>query len=309
MTDSLSSFSFTDMLDRARDMGFSALETATGNWSKAPHLSLDALLDNSAAQKKFTDAITVRSLKIDALNCSGNQLAPNESGKAHQSTVEKTFKLAGQLGVKKVVMMSGLPGGCAGDKTPNWIISSWPPENEKILEWQWNERIIPYWEKTVNLAGQCGIKKIALENHGSQAVYNVESLLRLRKAVGSVVGMNLDPGHLFWMGGDGCAAVRALGSALYHIHAKDVRIEYPHAAVNGLLETLPADKAGLRSWNYTAVGFGHDLLWWKTFFASARMAGYDGAVSLEMEDVSMSQTAGCVKSLEVLRSALELQTP
>jgi sugar phosphate isomerase/epimerase len=38
------------------------------------------------------------------------------------------------------------------------------------------------------------------------------------------------------------------------------------------------------------------------------MAGYDGAVSLEMEDVSMSQLTGCIKSLKVIKSAIEIQS-
>jgi sugar phosphate isomerase/epimerase len=308
MTDSLGSLPFDAMLDTARDMDVAALEFATGNWSKAPHLALDGLLDNVPAQKKFMSAVSVRGFKIEALNCSGNQLAPNESGKAHAAVVEKTFRLAYQLGVKKIVMMSGLPGGAPGDTTPNWITTSWPPETTKILAYQWNEVAVPYWEKTVKLADKCGIKKIALENHGCQLVYNAATLFRLRKAVGNTIGMNLDPSHLFWMGGDGLAAARELGKAIYHVHAKDVRIE-TLAASQGLLDTQTIDKYASRSWNYVAVGFGHDALWWKTFFATVRMAGYDGAVSLEMEDMSMSQLTGCIKSIETIKSALALDAP
>jgi sugar phosphate isomerase/epimerase len=307
MTDSLGTLPFEEMLDTAREAGIKSLEFATGNWSKAPHLSLDALLDNGGEQKKFINAIVSRGLKIEALNCSGNPLAPNETGKAHAEVVEKTFSLARQLGVKKIVMMSGLPGGGPGEKTANWITTSWPPETTKILEWQWNEVAIPWWEKTVQKAGACGITQIALENHGCQLVYNPATLLRLRKAVGNTVGMNLDPSHLFWMGGDGCAAARELGNAVYHVHVKDARIETSLARINGLLDTQTIDRYATRSWNYVAVGFGHDALWWKTFFAALRMTGYNGALSLEMEDMSMSQIAGCKKSMETILASVEVE--
>jgi sugar phosphate isomerase/epimerase len=303
-TDSLGTFPFEKMLDTAVEMGIGALELATGNWSKAPHLSIDELLDNQAAQKKFTGTIERCGLKIEALNCSGNQLAPNEEGKQHQEVVEKTFRLANQLGVEKIVMMSGCPGGGPEDKTPNWITTSWPPITTKILEWQWNEVAIPYWEKTVRLAEQNGIKNIALENHGCQLVYNARTLFRLRNAAGPLVGMNLDPSHLFWMGGDGRAAVRELGGAIYHVHAKDLRIESHYAQIDGLLDTQTIDKFRTRAWNYVAVGMGHDVLWWKTFFALLSMSGYNGAISLEMEDLSMDQKTGCLKSVETLKSAL-----
>ena len=123
---------------------------------------------------------------------------------------KKTFELAHQLGVKKIVMMSGLPVGCEGDKTPVWITTSWPPETQDILDYQWNQVAIPAWKKLVKLAEDCGIERIALENHGMQLVYNPETLLRLREAVGPMIGMNLDPSTV-WMGGDPIEAARVLG--------------------------------------------------------------------------------------------------
>ena len=81
----------------------------------------------------------------------------------------------------------GCPGGSAEDHTPNWIVTSWPPITTRILNWQWKEVLIPYWKKTVELAKANGIEKIALENHGCQMVYNPETLIRLRDAVGPMV--------------------------------------------------------------------------------------------------------------------------
>lgn len=308
-TDCLGYMPFEEMLDTVASLGYESIEIACGNWSKAPHIDLDAMLASEETRKAYMDAIAKRGLVLEVLNCSGNQLAPNEEGKQHQEVVEKTFKLAGLLGIKKIVMMSGCPGGSAEDHTPNWIVTSWPPITTKILNWQWEEVLIPYWKKTIELAKTNGIEKIALENHGCQMVYNPETLIRLRDAVGPMVGMNLDPSHLFWMGGDPIEAARVLGEhgAIYHIHGKDSRPERRCWQPNGMLDTKPIDAFARRAWNYVAVGAGHDAKWWKEFFSVVRMSGYNDEVSLEMEDLTLSMLDGHLASLHVLREALNIE--
>lgn len=305
VTDGLGYMSFEEMLDTSAALGFESLEFACGNWSNAPHADLDGLLESTRKREMFVNAIKSRGLEIEALNCSGNQLAPNEEGKEHQEVVEKTFRLAELLGIKTIVMMSGLPGGGPEETTPNWIITSWPPITTKILDWQWNEVGLPYWQKTVKNAKEHGIEKIALENHGCNLVYNPETLFKLRTNVGEMIGMNLDPGHLFWMGGDPILAARTLGNALYHVHAKDTRIERGLIEIDGLLDTKTIDCFSKRSWNYVALGHGHDVSWWKEFFSVVRMTGYKGPVSLEMEDLTMDHPlTGVKKSVKVLKEAL-----
>jgi len=304
-TDGLGYMSFEEMLDTAAKLGFNSVEIACGNWSKAPHIDLDHMLANKAARNKFMEEITSRGLTLETLNCSGNQLAPNEEGKEHQAVVEKTFQLAEELNIKNIVMMSGLPGGSPTDVTPNWITTSWPPITMKILNWQWNEVLIPYWQTTAEKAKAHGIEKIALENHGCQSVYNPETLIRLRDAVGPMIGMNLDPSHLLWMGGDPITAARKLGAErIYHVHAKDVRMERSLVEVDGVLDTKTIDQFSQRAWNYVALGHGHDVKWWKEFFSVLSMIGYHGPVSLEMEDLTMSPLTGVKKSLDVLKEAL-----
>jgi sugar phosphate isomerase/epimerase len=304
VTDCLGYMSIEEMADTAVSLGYESLEMACGNWSEAPHVDLHGILESAIQREEFVDAIKSRGLEIAALNCSGNQLAPNEEGREHQLVVEKTFKLAELLGVKTIVMMSGLPGGGPKDITPNWITTSWPPETTKILNWQWNEVALPYWEKTVRLAREYGIEKIALENHGSQLVYNPETLLKLRKHAGEMVGMNFDPSHLFWMGGDPILAVRSLNSAIYHVHAKDVRIEKGIVDTDGVLDTKPVDCFSKRSWNFATLGHGHDMGWWKEFFTVLSMVGYDGPVSLELEDQTIDPLTGLKQSTSVLQEAL-----
>ncbi len=132
-------------------------------------------------------------------------------------------------------------------------------------------------------------------------MYNPRTLLRLREAVGETVGANYDPSHPLWMGADPLAAVRALGSAIYYVHAKDTRIEPLAAALDGILETRPFAAAAERSWNYVTLGYGHDETWWRQFCAALRMAGYDDVLSIEHEDAIVAPLEGVRRSVELLR--------
>ncbi|MDR4928347.1 sugar phosphate isomerase/epimerase [Peribacillus simplex] len=304
VTDILGYMPFEKMLDTCVDQGIETLELGCGNWSDAPHLDLDGLLGSTAKRKQFLNELNVRGISIAALNCSGNQLDPSDEGTMHKAVVNKTFQLAGLLGVETVVMMSGCPGGGPSDRTPNWLTHPILPSHFEMLDWQWNEVAFPYWEKTVTTAKENGVRRVAIENIGCNLVYNPETLFKLRDEVGDTVGMNFDPSHLFWMGGDPIAALRNLGSAVYHIHAKDVRLERGIYDVQGLIDVKPMNQYSDRSWNYVALGYGHDSGWWKEFFTIVKMIGYEGPIVLEMEDLTMEPITGVKKSMNVLKETL-----
>ncbi len=302
VTDSLGHLDRDSMLDAARSMGIEALEIGCGAWSSAPHLDLDAMLASDTERLSLLAAIGRRGLDLVALNCSGNPLHPGHSGAAHRRVAEKTVRLAPLLGVKRVVMMSGCPGG-PGDANANWITTAWPPETAEVLAWQWHERIVPFWQELVALAAANGVT-LALELHGQQAVYNVPTLFRLRDAVGKRVGANLDPSHLMWMGADPAKAATALGPAIHHVHAKDTRIDPANAALASVIDTTPMADHPHRAWSYVTLGDGHPLPWWRTFLAALRAAGYDDVLSIEHEDVSCTPEEGVARSVELLRQAM-----
>ncbi|WP_234731421.1 sugar phosphate isomerase/epimerase family protein [Acidocella facilis] len=203
-------------------------------------------------------------------------------------------------------MMSGLPEAAPGDRVPNWLVytKSWPAEMPERDRYQWEDRAFPYWHGLVKQASECGVEKIALENFSAMLVWNPDTLFRLRNEVGAMVGMNLDPSHLFWKGACPIAAARALGNVIHHVHGKDTRIERGLADINGYLETREVTDVANRAWNYVAVGAGHDLQWWKEFFSVVGMMGYDDWVSLEMEDFTMSTTAGIRSSIDALQATI-----
>ena len=305
-TDCLVHLPFERMLDEVAGMGVRGVEMTTGGWSPAPHLRADELLADAGKRRAVLAALESRGMEIAALNVSGNPLDPGELGARHKADTERTIELAGLLGIRKIVMMSGLPPAAPGDRVPNWITYtvSWPATLKDRLDYQWNEVAIPYWRGLVAKAEACGVERFALENFSSMLVWNPETLFRLRDAVGPMVGLNLDPSHLIWMGADPIAAARALGEAIHHVHGKDVRVERGLVDVNGLLETKPVEDVANRAWNYVAVGCGRDLQWWKEFFSVVRMMGYNDWVSLEMEDLTMSVEAGIKTSIDVLKQTI-----
>lgn len=302
VTDSLGALPFQEVLKYAERLGVSGLEINTGGWSTAPHFNLQQMLESTASRRELKRAFEERNLEIIALNANGNPLHPTQPEQGQ--CLKDTIRVAGELGVKTVCAMSGLPEGQAGDRMPNWVVASWPPETQTILRYQWQERLLPFWSEIADLAREHGVERIALELHGNQCVYNVRSLLKLREAIGPVIGANLDPSHLFWMGADPLAAAEALGEAIYHVHAKDTLLNTPVQAVNSLLENGSLMDIPARSWSYITLGFGHGEQWWRQFCYRLKMAGYNGWLSIEHEDVLLNSLEGLEKSINLLQSVM-----
>ena len=302
-TDSLGQLTFDELLETVANFGIQTLEFGCGGWSSAPHLNLNTLLESEAERANFLAKIHAHGLEISALNCSGNQLAPGKRGKSNDQVVQDTLKLAGLLGVQRIVMMSGLPGG-PGDRNANWITTAWPPEVHEILRYQWDDVALPYWRDLMKKARANGVEKICVEQHAHQLVYNNETALKLRNAIGELVGLNYDPSHALWMGGDPLRAIRQLQGAIYHVHAKDTRIDPQNSELNTLLETKPNDRVLERAWNYVTLGYGHSEIWWRDFVFQLKQNGYDDVLSIEHEDYSLPSTVGVRKSVELLKNVI-----
>src|SRR5260370_12206832 len=303
VSDSLGNLSFKEAAKVSADLGLAALEIGMGNWSAAPHANLQSLLESKQKREEFLSVFEQNGRSLAAVNCSGNQLH-HVDGERQSKVVYDTVRVAELLGVHTIVLMSGLPAGGPDDVTPNWITSAWPPETGEILDWQWNEKMLPYWEKLAGFGKEHGIKKFCIEMDGHQLVYNVPTLLRLRQVMGPSVGANLDPSHLFWMGADPLAAIDALGDAIHHVHAKDTSLNDGVLNLTGRLETIGHEHVKERAWNYITLGYGHGEQWWRQFCYRLRLNGYDGWLSIEHEDIVLSRMEGLRRSVDVLKSAL-----
>ncbi len=292
-------------LDYVKKMGVEMVELGTGNYPGASHCNPDELLTDDKKVNAFKKKVEDKGLEISALSCHGNPLHPNEKiATEHREVQRKTILLAEKLGVERVITFSGCPGDSEAAKYPNWVTCPWPEDYSKILKWQWKKKVIPYWEEEVKFARKHGVKKICLEMHPGFVVYNTETLLKLREAVGNVIGANFDPSHLFWQGIDPIASVRKLGKAIYHVHAKDTRIDNINTSTNGVLDTKPYSDEVNRSWIFRTVGYGHDYEFWKDFVSNLRMVGYDYVLSIEHEDSLMSVNEGFSKAVSFLKEIL-----
>jgi len=292
---------FEEALDRIVDLRLEAVEIGTGCWPGDAHCNPDVLLSNAPRRKAFRQAIDRRGLVISALSCHGNPLHPSARvSKRDHAVFEKTLRLAAQLEVGTVVTFSGCPGASAGAREPAWIVAPWPPEFAAMLEWQWRERVMPYWKQAARLAKNAGVR-VGIEMHPNFIAYNPETMLRLRDIAPETIGCNFDPSHMFWQGIDPVAAIRALDGAIVHCHAKDCRIDDRNSAVNGVLDAKSYTREQERSWIFRTVGWGHDTLVWKDIVSSLRLAGYDHVLSIEHEDSLMAPAEGLRKAVEFLR--------
>jgi sugar phosphate isomerase/epimerase len=297
------------MLDRVRELGLEAVEIGAGNYPGNERCDPGRLLADERSFQGFRDAFTSRGLEISALSCHGNPLHPDAAVAAHDDAVFRdTVKLAGRLGLGQVNLFSGCPGDGPTAVRPNWVTCAWPPDYLETLDWQWNEVVIPYWREAGSFASDHGVR-LAFEMHPGFVVYNPASLFRLREAVGEVIGANLDPSHLFWQQIDPLIAIRELGPAIFHVHAKDTAIDPVNVARNGVLDVGSYAKPGERSWIFRSVGDGHDLLFWKQFVSALRLVGYDHVLSIEHEDILASVDDGLHRAIATLREAVLGEPP
>jgi sugar phosphate isomerase/epimerase len=298
-----------DAAEYVAEMGIQTVELGTGNYAGSPHFDVDALLSSARKRKEMLKLLKDNGLEISALSCHGNVLHPDPKfAKPCIEIHKKTVRLANALGVKVVIDFSGCPGDSDRAKYPNWVTCPWPPDYLEMLEWQWKKKVIPHWSKAAAFARKYGIK-LAFEMHPGFVVYNTETMLKLRAECGNNIGANFDPSHLFWQGMDPVACVRKLGKAIYHVHAKDTRIYEANSCVNGVLDTKPYSDELNRSWLFRTVGYGHGVEWWKDFISTLRMAGYDGALSIEHEDSLMSNREGLAKAVATLKEAMLTEKP
>ena len=297
--------SFDQLLDELkRYPQLSTLEFGTGNFPGDSHIGLDNLLASPQSAKDFRRRVEDTGRSISALSCHGNPIHSNAAVAAREGEViRKTIELAQLLEVPVVNTFSGCPGAGPEDTVPNWITTPWPPEYSEALDWQWNERVIPYWRQMNTFAADHGIK-VALEAHPGFVVYNPETALRLREAAGKNIGVNFDPSHFWWQGIDIPTAITDLGEAIFHFHAKDVFIHPGNRAKNGVLDAKSYRHMAQRSWLFRSVGWGHSESEWKAIASALRLAGYDYVLSIEHEDALASIHEGLSSAINMLSRVL-----
>ncbi len=296
--------SLEETLSILSSLGVEAVEIGSGGYPGKAHCDPAVLLNDEAAFNEFMGLFKKYNIEPCALAAHGNPVHPDKAiAKSFHDDFVNSVLLAEKMGVDTVITFSGCPGDHPGAKYPNWAVCPWPDDFLAVLDYQWNEVLIPYWKENAKFAKEHGVK-VAFEMHPGFCVYNPETLLKLRAACGDNLGANLDPSHLIWQGMDPVAVIRELKGAIFHFHAKDTKIDKYNTAKNGVLDTKHYGDEINRSWVFRTVGFGNDLAYWRDIASNLRLVGYDKVMSIEHEDSLMSIDEGLKKAVDTLKQAI-----
>lgn len=303
--------SFDEMIKKAEALGLDAVEIGTGGYPGSAHLNLEELLASSEKRREYLAKLAACGLSISALSCHNNPISPLKAeATAADSLLKKTIRLAELLDVPVVNGFSGVSGGCEQDLSVNWPTLPWPTEYSDSYQYQWEKRLIPYWQGINHIAENSGVK-IGLELHGGFLCHTPYTMLKLREETGKAIGCNLDPSHLWWQGIDPVAAIKILGTegAIHHFHAKDTYLDQDNINMHGLTDMQPYSDVRTRAWTFRSVGYGHDMKVWSDIVSALRLYGYDHVMSIEHEDPIMSIDEGLGQAVKNLQSILIREAP
>ena len=311
--------SLTEALDIIADLGLTSVEINSGGFLPPIHLPVEELRGSEGAREEYLGEFSSRGLTLTALNCNGNPLFPRE-GFPHAQDLKESIELAALLGVKRLVTMSGIPAGSAGGTNPVWNPLPWWSPLLDVRDYQW-EVAIPFWKDIQARAADADVK-VAIEMHPGNIVFNPSTMHRLAEEIDAThVGAEMDPSHLFWQGIDPVLAVKDLGGLVYNAAAKDTRINEA-AKINGVLDDrfsrvaegepgyLPLGGGTTlsgwptnSSWDFVAVGRGHDTAYWTDFLRALRDVDPDMPVNIEHEDQELDQMEGLRFAAQTLLDA------
>ena len=311
----------TEALDVLGSHGLTSVEVNTGGFIPSPHCHVDLLLSSERARGDYLNVFAARGMELTGLNCNGNPLSPLPGvGPKHADDLRRTIELAGLLGVKNVVTMSGTPGSDPDAKYPSWVVNPWDGVYMDVLDYQWSVAA-EFWREIDELARASDVR-VAVEMHPHNLVFSPVTLKKLVDLTGARnVGAEMDPSHLMWQGMDVAASIRFLGPLVFHAAAKDAMIT-PGVDIRGVLDTsferVPADAAdkvptGIGfwcnawpadpAWRFVAVGIGHDVDYWARFLTALAGVNPDIAVNIEHEDANYSRVDGLALAAKNLKAA------
>lgn len=311
--------SLDDALGVIADLALEGAEINAGGFLPPVHIPIDAVIASAAARDDYLEVFAARGIALAGLNANGNPLHPDPEVR-HGADLKRAIVAAGALGQTRVVTMSGLPAAEPGGGRPSWAVNPWDSVYLDTLDYQWNDVVIPFW-KEIDLLARDHNVKVAIEMHPNNVVFNPATLERLVDATGATnVGAELDPSHLFWQGMDPIVVIEHLGPLIFHAAAKDVRINKA-TLLNGVLDDrfrrVPAEENPLSlggrytlnewpadsSWDFVALGRGHDVDYWTRFLDALHAVDPDMAVNIEHEDTSLGRIEGLEVAAKVLKAA------
>lgn len=317
--------SLPEALEAIHALGLDGAEINAGGFIPSPHLPVTQLLSGEVTPRDYLQVFDDTGVALTGLNVNGNPLhADPNVGPEDADDLRNAIRVAGLLGVGRVVAMSGLPAAHPGGRWPAWHVNTWDSGYLDSLDYQWDQVAVPFWREIDRLARDHDVK-VAIEMHPQNLVFNPPTLERLVEKTGAThVGAEMDPSHLFWQGIDPVAAIDYLGDLVFHAAAKDTRIN-DNCKIVGVLDDrftrVPADQhpTGLggghtvnkwpqnSAWDFVAVGRGHDVEFWTRFLHALGRIDPDMAINIEHEDTELGQLEGLEVAATTLREAAQRQ--
>ncbi len=295
MSAALPNLSLAEVAAWASGNGFEMLELACWPVSKAErryagvtHIDVTEL--TPAKSKDILNLMEKHHLQISSLGYYPNPLHPDAN---HRTMVidhlKKVITAAEMLNVPIVGTFVG--------RDKNKTIEDNFVEFEKV------------WPPIVKFAAGHGVK-IAIENcpmifsndewPGGNNLATTTSIWRKMWEIipDANFGLNLDPSHLIWQMIDYVRVIYEFGSRIFHVHAKDLRIDREQLYQRGVLSL------GM-GWEIPRLPGLGDMNW-AQFISALYGVGYDYVLSIEHEDRAFEQTEELVKrgfliSRDVLR--------
>ena len=247
----------------AFEHGFSDLECG-------PMLPLD--------RAAFEQVLAEKSIRVTALIYCRNYLSTDrEEAENHLAELKKRIVFAGELGIEKVVTSTGID-----KRIEEGLYDRDPAVRDRgnlirRIPVRSLDQVVDLFGPLLDLAEKHRVK-LCLENcplMGNIAI-SPEMWQRIFERLPSpYLGLAYDPSHLVWEMIDPYAPIAEFASRIFHVHAKDTRIDRERLMRTGILTDFSW-------WQYVIPGRGE--LDWKKLLAALRRIGYDGTLSLEHED-------------------------
>ena len=295
MTAALPELSLDQLAAWASENGFGMLEIACWPAGKAERryagvTHIDVTDMDAAKAKKVRGIMDKYGLEISSLGYYPNALYPDE---AHRELV------IGHL--KKVIV--------AAEMLEVPIVGSFVGrDKDKTIEDNLEE-FSKVWPPIVKFAADHSVK-IAIENcpmiftndewpGGNNLAISPYVWRKMYEIIPDEnFGLNLDPSHLIWQFIDYVRVVYDFGERIFHVHAKDMRIDTEQLYQRGVMSV------GM-GWEIPRLPGLGDVDWGK-FISALYGVGYDYVISIEHEDRAFEGTEELVKrgfllSRDVLR--------
>ncbi|MCO8124849.1 sugar phosphate isomerase/epimerase [Stieleria sp. TO1_6] len=239
---------------------------ATRRYAGITHLDTESL--DQAAVDSIWELMEETGVSISGLGYYPNALSPNEDESAQAvRQIRNVIKAADQLDIRTMTTFIGR------DWSKN-VDDNWP-------------RFLSIWKPIIEFAEQHNVR-VAIENcpmfftndewpGGKNLAHSPAIWQRMFADIPSDhFGLNYDPSHMVFQQMDYLAPLKEFADKLFHIHAKDVRVDRQRLDRVGILAN-PNEYHSPKLPGLGDVDWGH-------FFSALTDTGYNGPVCVEVED-------------------------